>query len=150
MEKLNKSKTCDCVIPQPNCFSGTCIRCNKPFVSQKSSDDSKPIHEVIAISSQEILDNRCSAYEFIDFDKLGTPEDDLAKTDNEKLLYQIAYNRGVLDGVKRESERRFSEQVINEMFDTLKRNSVNNIATITNVDLFISSWKQELKKKQEN
>lgn len=39
------------------------------------------------------------------------------------------------------------EEVINEMFDTLKRNAVDNIATITNVDLFISSWKKELKNK---
>lgn len=41
----------------------------------------------------------------------------------------------------------YSEEVINDMFDTLKRNSVDNVATITNVDLFISSWKRELKNK---
>ena len=41
----------------------------------------------------------------------------------------------------------YSEEVVNEMFDTLKRNAVNNVATITNIDLFISSWKRELKKK---
>jgi hypothetical protein len=39
------------------------------------------------------------------------------------------------------------QDVYNEMFDTLKRNSVDNVATITNVDLFIKSWKRELKKK---
>jgi len=31
------------------------------------------------------------------------------------------------------------------MFATLKANSVDNIATITNVDLFISSWKDLFK-----
>jgi hypothetical protein len=36
---------------------------------------------------------------------------------------------------------------VNLMFATLKANSVDNIATITNVDLFINSWKEELKKK---
>ena len=40
-----------------------------------------------------------------------------------------------------------SQDVYNEMFDTLKRNSIDNVATITNVDLFIKSWKQEFKKK---
>ena len=50
------------------------------------------------------------------------------------------------DEVK-EQETSYSEDDINEMFDTLKRNSVDNVATITNVDLFISSWKKELKKK---
>lgn len=40
-----------------------------------------------------------------------------------------------------------SQDVYSEMFDTLKRNSVDNVATITNVDLFISSWKRELKNK---
>lgn len=40
-----------------------------------------------------------------------------------------------------------SQDVYNEMFDTLKRNSVNNVATITNVDLFIKSWSREFKKK---
>lgn len=41
----------------------------------------------------------------------------------------------------------YSEEDINEMFDTLKRNSVDNVAKITNVDLFINSWKRELKNK---
>lgn len=40
-----------------------------------------------------------------------------------------------------------SQDVYNEMFDTLKRNSVDNVATITNVDLFIKSWSREFKKK---
>ncbi len=39
------------------------------------------------------------------------------------------------------------QDVYDEMFDTLKRNSVDNSITITNVDLFISSWKRELKNK---
>jgi len=35
---------------------------------------------------------------------------------------------------------------INLMFTLLKENSINNVATITNVDLFISSWKRQFKK----
>lgn len=37
--------------------------------------------------------------------KQETLEEDLAKTDNEKLLYQIAYNRGVLYGIKWQQEQ---------------------------------------------
>jgi hypothetical protein len=50
-------------------------------------------------------------------------------------------------GAKWQSERRYSEEEVNNMFATLKINSVNNVATITNVDLFISSWKKQFKKK---
>ena len=57
------------------------------------------------------------------------------------------WREGVEFGAKWQAERMYSEEVINEMFDTLKRNAVNNVATITNIDLFISSWKRELKKK---
>jgi len=41
----------------------------------------------------------------------------------------------------------YSEADLNKLFDTLKRNSVDNVATITNVDLFINSWQREFKKK---
>jgi hypothetical protein len=57
------------------------------------------------------------------------------------------WREGVEFGAKWQAERMYSEEVINEMFDTLKRNAVNNVATITNIDLFISSWKRELKNK---
>jgi len=50
-------------------------------------------------------------------------------------------------GAKWQQERSYSEEEVNKMFDTLKRNSVDNVATIHNVDLFISSWKQEFKNK---
>ena len=43
----------------------------------------------------------------------------------------------------------YSEEEVNEMFNTLKRNSIDNVATITNVDLFITSWKREFKNKQD-
>ena len=50
-------------------------------------------------------------------------------------------------GAKWQQERSYSEEEVNKMFDTLKINSVDNVATIHNVELFISSWKRELKKK---
>ena len=52
-----------------------------------------------------------------------------------------------INGTKWQQERSYSEEEVNKMFDTLKINSVDNVATIHNVDLFISSWKQEFKKK---
>jgi hypothetical protein len=39
----------------------------------------------------------------------------------------------------------YSEDELNDMFETLRRNSVDNVATITNVNLFINSWKKEFK-----
>ncbi len=50
-------------------------------------------------------------------------------------------------GAKWQQERSYSEEEVNIMFDTLKKNSIDNVATITNVDLFISSWKKQFKKK---
>ena len=53
----------------------------------------------------------------------------------------------VLRYISELEERSYSEEEVNKMFDTLKINSVDKVATIHNVDLFISSWKQEFKKK---
>ena len=52
-----------------------------------------------------------------------------------------------IEGAKWQQQNSYSEEEVNKMFDTLKRNSVDNVAIIHNVDLFISSWKQEFKKK---
>jgi hypothetical protein len=54
---------------------------------------------------------------------------------------------GFEQGAKWQTERSYSDEEVMDMFDTLKRNSIDNVATITNVDLFISSWKREFKKK---
>jgi hypothetical protein len=62
-----------------------------------------------------------------------------------------AYEKGFIEGYeesgKYQAERSYNEEEVNNMFATLKINSVNNVATITNVDLFISSWKKQFKKK---
>jgi hypothetical protein len=49
-------------------------------------------------------------------------------------------------GAKWQAERMYSKEAVEEMFATLKRNSVDNIATIHNIDLFIESWTREFKK----
>jgi hypothetical protein len=49
--------------------------------------------------------------------------------------------------LQKQDKKMYSEEEVNNMFATLKINSVNNVATITNVDLFISSWKKQFKKK---
>ena len=55
--------------------------------------------------------------------------------------------KAFIAGAKWQQERMYSEEEVNLMFDTLKENSIDNVATITNVDLFISSWKRQFKKK---
>jgi hypothetical protein len=55
------------------------------------------------------------------------------------------YYNDFIAGAKWQQERNYSD--VENMFDTLKRNSIDNVATITNVDLFISSWKQKFKNK---
>jgi hypothetical protein len=57
------------------------------------------------------------------------------------------FKEASLELSKWQQERSYSEEEVNEMFDTLKRNSIDNVAIINNVDLFISSWKQQFKKK---
>ena len=52
---------------------------------------------------------------------------------------------GVIEGAK--WQQSYSEKEVDSLFDTLKSNSIDNVVTITNVDLFISSWKQQFKKK---
>lgn len=159
MEKLNKSKTCDCVIPQPNCFSGTCIRCNKPFVSQKYSDDSKPIHEGIAISSQEILDNRCNAYEFIDFNSKETLEEAIVKgfiktskeidyTEFDFASFKLGakwrqeQNKGLY--TKEDLESAFVQGALTDLFNTW-RISEKDMAKEK-----FAQWFEQFEKKQEN
>jgi len=48
--------------------------------------------------------------------------------------------------LKLQAERMYSKEAVEEMFATLKRNSVDNIATVHNIDLFIESWTREFKK----
>jgi hypothetical protein len=85
--------------------------------------------KVIVVERQETLE------EFID--KVDTPSD----------FDQFTFDQGIRVGAKWQAERMYSEEEVNEMFDILKRNSIDNIATITNVDLFIDSWKKQFKKK---
>jgi hypothetical protein len=67
----------------------------------------------------------------------------------EKYINQQGCDKydGFVEGAKWQAERMYSEEEVNLMFATLKANSVDNIATITNVDLFISSWQEQFKKK---
>ncbi len=43
-------------------------------------------------------------------------------------------------------QKSYNVDEVNLMFNSLKENSIDNVATITNVDLFISSWKRQFKK----
>ena len=62
-------------------------------------------------------------------------------------VYGIMYE--LLERAKEMEKKQigYSEEEVNKMFDTLKRNSIDNVSTITNVDLFITSWKREFKNK---
>jgi len=53
---------------------------------------------------------------------------------------KVMYKKGFIEGANYQAERMYSEEDLNEMFDTLKRNSIDNI-------LFIDSWKRQFKKK---
>ena len=67
-----------------------------------------------------------------------------AKTVNQN---HTSHMLGFHNGSKWQQERSYNEDDINIMFDTLKENSIDNKITITNVDLFISSWKKQFKNK---
>jgi hypothetical protein len=69
-------------------------------------------------------------------------------TDKQRIQYMNSFKSHVdLTKYVEKAREIDSQDVYNEMFDTLKRNSIDNVATITNVDLFIKSWKREFKKK---
>ena len=66
-------KQCENFVPTIGCFKDICS-CNK--------EPKKPPfkHECRVLSKEEVLSNRSDAYEFIDFDKQDTPEEEtLAK-----------------------------------------------------------------------
>ena len=69
-------------------------------------------------------------------------------TDKPRIQYMNSFKSHVdLTKYVEKAREIDSQDVYNEMFYTLKRNSVDNVATITNVDLFIKSWSREFKKK---
>jgi hypothetical protein len=75
-------------------------------------------------------------------------DDEGELTDTPRIQYTNSFKSHVDLTKYVEKAREIDKQdVYDEMFDTLKRNSVDNSVTITNVDLFISSWKRELKNK---
>lgn len=71
--------------------------------------------------------------------------EETAKNYNLNTINAFGDYESFIAGAKWQQERNYSD--IENMFDTLKRNSIDNVATITNVDLFISSWKQKFKNK---
>jgi hypothetical protein len=75
-------------------------------------------------------------------------DDEGELTDTPRIQYMNSFKSHVDLTKYVEKAREIDKQdVYDEMFNTLKRNSVDNSVTITNVDLFISSWKRELKNK---
>jgi len=64
----------------------------------------------------------------------------------DEIIFALEEN-AFIEGVKWQAERMYSEEEVNKLFETLKQNSIDNVAIISNVDLFIKSWKREFKKK---
>lgn len=69
------------------------------------------------------------------------------KLENSTAVEKAHYIAGFRECAKWQQEGMYSKGEVDKMFETLKLYSVKNVATITNVDLFISSWKREFKKK---
>jgi hypothetical protein len=103
---------------QTKCYCGHTITC-----------DCGPLEEPKQETLEEVAENEASIF----YEK-GTIE-----WNKYRQVFEL--------GAKWQSERSYNEEEVNNMFATLKINSVNNVATITNVDLFISSWKKQFKKK---
>jgi hypothetical protein len=103
---------------QTKCYCGHTITC-----------DCGPLEEPKQETLKEVAENEASIF----YEK-GTIE-----WNKYRQVFEL--------GAKCQSERSYNEEEVNNMFATLKINSVNNVATITNVDLFISSWKKQFKKK---
>jgi hypothetical protein len=77
-----------------------------------------------------------------------TIEEALEKFSPLKYKGEMKYNKiDMIEFAKWQQEKSYSKEEVDNMFDTLKRNSIDNVATIANVDLFIRSWKREFKNK---
>ncbi len=77
-----------------------------------------------------------------------TIEEALEKFSPLKYKGEMKYNKiDMIEFAKWQQEKSYSKEEVDNMFDTLKRNSIDNVATIANVDLFIRSRKREFKNK---
>lgn len=62
----------------------------------------------------------------------------MTKQEEEKFAFELGYKIGYDEAIKNKNAK------IDDMFDALKNNSIDNSLTIKYVDLFILSWRKEI------
>ncbi len=98
------------------------IKLEDVFNDEKREGVKKLIHKVKSIPAEEILANRCNAYEFLDFDKQETTLEEAA-INNYKELYegepltQDVPIDAFKQGAKWQQKRSYSEEDLKEAFN---------------------------------
>lgn len=129
---------------------GTCANCGVEFHIHKESEESKqeqgcpfdePLkysfkHEAKVLTTEEVMKERSSAYEFIDFDKQETLEEAANNYSSNKLS-----KLGFISGYKLAQERSYSKEEVKQIL--LK--SIGQ-RTLLN-DIGIPEWFEQFKKK---
>jgi len=90
------------------------IKLEDVFNDEKREGVKKFIHEVKSIPKEEILANRCNAYEFLDFNKQETLEE-AAEKEYPTIHEQYQYD-AFIDGAKWQQERSYSEEDVKNAF----------------------------------
>ena len=127
------------------------IKLEDVFNDDKKENIKKFIHEVKSIPTEEILANRCNAYEFIDFDKQETLEEAAERNYNEqKLNTYTPYNfkDAFIEGAKWQQERSYSEEDLKEAFNKGFYTAYGcKSEWIERIEMFFKQWFEQFKKK---
>ena len=91
------------------------IKLEDVFNNKKREGVKKLIHEVKSISKEEILANRCNAYEFIDFYKQETLEEAFDRI-FDSIDYILFDFTSFEQGAKWQQERSYSEEDVKNAF----------------------------------
>lgn len=142
---------CTCLRPQANCFSGMCSYCNRPIVENITSESfrywiRKFKHIGKELSKEEIIANRSSAYEFIDFDKQETLEEVVYKIPKDFNIKE----QTVLDMCMKEQENiiltfrlgNFIEMIQSLSDDTEKNRILKSVFNNREGELLLESYKE--------
>lgn len=137
---------CTCFRPKTNLFTGFCSLCNgeivksdlqhkeeqkKHIIEMMQKDEKLGLYdETLEQAANRILSNRVEALSFY-------------MQKDTFYFYKSLIKDFAIDVAKWQAKEMYCKKSVNEMFDTLKRNSVNNSAIITDIDLFIDSWKKQ-------
>lgn len=153
-----------CPKTNQNCDDEMCDSASNCNISSEIKENKEPSFEEISNQFHQIVNDFKHPFEEYEMKscktysdnqetmpKQETLEEDLAKTDNEKLLYQIAYNRGVLYGIKWQQEqdkKLYSEEDLQTAFSLGRTYEYSNHESTNQLEIvqYLDNLKKQKKK----